>query len=185
MKVGKNYFEKTSFYSTEKDLALICQKILGDNDLLKLLYYSTRDCLSKPNLTDEQKMSMIDKQIKITPQLEINTDDCPIYLIITFNHFIPNGNNQEFRDNVINIYILCHPDCWHLGNFQLRPIKILGRLDTLFNKQKLTGIGTVLLDHASMLTMNKEFIGYEMEFFTIHGGEDKIDPNAEINGAGI
>jgi hypothetical protein len=30
MKAGKNYFEKTPFQSTEKDLALICDKLLDD-----------------------------------------------------------------------------------------------------------------------------------------------------------
>ena len=42
MKVGKNYFEenKSSFLSMDKDLAIITKKIMKNQDLLKMLYYT-------------------------------------------------------------------------------------------------------------------------------------------------
>lgn len=185
MKVGKNYFEKTTFHSTEKDLALICDKILDDQKLLKLLFYPDKNCLSQPDLTGAQKISMIEKQIRITPRIKIDTEDCPIYLIILFNHFIPNDTNPEFQDNIIRFYVLCDPDSWTLNNFQLRPIKIMGEIHKLLHKQKLSGIGVTLFDHASLLTMDKQIVGYEMEFFVIHGSDDTIPSEGDINGAGI
>ena len=39
MKVGKNYFPKSSFLSTDKDYAIIIKKILENDTLCKLLYY--------------------------------------------------------------------------------------------------------------------------------------------------
>ena len=125
MKVGQNYFPKSSFLSTDKDLALIVQKILNNQNLLKLLYYPQKDCLKGKDLTTQQKMSMLDKQIKIVPQIVIE-ENCPNYIIITFDNFKPNDTNPEFRDCIINIDILCHPDHWNLGNFQSRPHKIAG-----------------------------------------------------------
>jgi hypothetical protein len=50
--------------------------------------------------------------------------------------------------------VLCHPDHWNLGNFALRPYKILGELDAMFNEQKLTGIGTLNFQVCTDLTMN-------------------------------
>jgi hypothetical protein len=39
MKVGKNYFPKSSFLATEKDYSIIVKKILENDELCKLLYY--------------------------------------------------------------------------------------------------------------------------------------------------
>jgi hypothetical protein len=74
------------------------------------------------------------------PQLTIDKE-CPNYVIVTFDNYRPNAHNPEYRDCTIEFDILCHPDHWNLGNFQLRPHKIAGEIDSMFNKKKLTGIG--------------------------------------------
>lgn len=175
MKVGTNYFPKSSFLSTDKDLSLIIQKILENDRLCKLLYYTQKDCLKAKNLTMEQKLSMLDKQIKIVPKLDIDPD-CPNYIIITFDNFVDNETNPEFRDCIINIDILCHPDHWNLGNFQLRHHKIAGELDAMLNKQKLTGIGTINFVTGNNLLLNNQLMGMSLMYKAVHGIEDKINP---------
>lgn len=175
MRVGQNYFPKSSFLSTDKDLSLIIGKILENQRLLKLLYYTEKDCLKAPNLTQEQIYSMINKQIKIVPKIDIEKD-CPIYIIITFDNYTPNPTNPEFRDCTINFDILCHPDHWNLGNFQLRPHKIAGELDAMFNKQKLTGIGDTYFLTCNNLVLNDDLMGVSLIYRAVHGVEDSIDP---------
>lgn len=175
MKVGTNYFPKSSFLSTDKDLSLIIQKILENDRLCKLLYYTQKDYLKAKNLTMEQKLSMLDKQIKIVPKLDIDPD-CPNYIIITFDNFVDNETNPEFRDCIINIDILCHPDHWNLGNFQLRHHKIAGELDAMLNKQKLTGIGTINFVTGNNLLLNNQLMGMSLMYKAVHGVEDKINP---------
>jgi hypothetical protein len=65
------------------------------------------------------------------------------YVIISFDNFVPNANNPEFRDNIVSFDIVCHFDQWNLGDFKLRPYKIAAEIDTLFNDKHLTGIGTL------------------------------------------
>lgn len=177
MRVGRDYFEeaKSSFLSTDKDLSLIIDKLLHNQKLLKMLYYTQKDCLEAPDLTAEQKLSMLDKQIKIVPELTISKD-CPNYVIITFNNFMPNEKNPEFRDCLITFDIFCHPDHWNMGNFKLRPHKIAGEIDAMFNKQKLTGIGGVQLLSADNLILNDSLMGMSLVYQTIHGVEDQINP---------
>lgn len=175
MQVGQDYYPKSSFLSTDKDLALIFQKLLDDQRLLKLLYYTERDALKAPDLTQDQKMSMIDKQLKIVPKLFIDKD-CPNYMIVTFDNYRPNATNTEYRDCTIGFDILCHPDHWNLGNFQLRPHKIAGEIDSLFNKKKLTGIGETLFVNANNLILNDQLMGMTLTYAVIHGIEDKINP---------
>ena len=175
MKVGKNYFPKSSFLSTDKDLSLIIKKIMENQRLLKMLYYTQKDCLNGKDLTQSQIISMLDKQIKIVPKIEIS-EDCPNYIIISMDNFVPNENNDEFRDCTISIDILCHPDHWNMGNFQLRPYKIAGEIDAMLNNQKLTGIGTLQFVTGNNLLLNEELMGISLLYKAIHGIEDKDNP---------
>lgn len=175
MKVGKDFFSKSSFLSTDKDLSLIIKKIMSNQRLLKLLYYTEKDCLKSTDLTMEQILSMLDNQIKIIPKINIDPK-CPIYVIVTFDNYVPNATNPEFRDCTINFDILCHPDHWNLGNFQLRPHKIAGEIDAMFNDQYLTGIGKVQFAGGNNLVLNDELMGLSLMYHTVHGDEDKVNP---------
>ena len=175
MKVGKNYFPKSSFLSTDKDLSLIIKKIMENQRLLKMLYYTQKDCLNGKDLTQQQIISMLDKQIKIVPKIEIS-EDCPNYIIISMDNFVPNENNDEFRDCIISIDILCHPDHWNMGNFQLRPYKIAGEIDAILNKQKLTGIGQINFVTGNNLLLNDQLMGISLMYKAVHGVEDQINP---------
>lgn len=176
MKVGQNYFPKSSFLSIDKDLALIVNKILQNQRLCKLLYYTQKDCLQAEDLSMEQRISLLNNHIRIIPKLPITTQ-CPNYIIITMTDFTPT-DNPEFRDCTINFQVLCHPDHWNLGNFALRPYKILGELDAMFNEQKLTGIGTLNFQVCTDLTMNDQECGFSLSYTATHGIEDKINPLA-------
>lgn len=175
MNVGQDFFPKSSFLSVDKDLALITQKMLEDQRLMKLLYYTQKDALKAPDLTTEQKYAMIHKQIKIIPKIEIDTE-CPNYVVISMDNFTPNPKNPEYRDCVIEFDILCHPDHWNLGNFQLRPYKIAGEIDSLFNKKKLTGIGETQFITGRSLLLNDQLMGLCLTYEAIHGQEDKQWP---------
>jgi len=143
MKVGKEHFEvKSSFLSIEKDFALIANQLLKNQNLMKLIYYTQPDCLKADDLTPEQILSLLNNQIRIVPKIDIE-QHCPNQVIITFDNFIPNAKNPEFRDCTVGFDVLCHPDHWNLGNFQLRPYKIVGEIDAMFNNRKMTGIGTL------------------------------------------
>lgn len=175
MKVGQDYFPKSSFLSTDKDLSTIFERIMGNQRLLKMLYYTQADCLKAKDLTQPEIFSMINKQLKIVPKLEID-ELCPIRLIVTLDNYRPNKKNPEFRDCTLNFYILCHPDHWNLGNFQLRPHKIVGELDAMFNKQKMSGIGTPQFLTSKNITLNDELMGMMVIYQVIHGIEDSIKP---------
>lgn len=172
MRLGKEYFDpKSSFMTVEKDFKLIARKMLKDQDLMKLLYYTQPDCLKADDLQPEQIIGMLNKQIRIVPKIDIEKD-CPIQVIITFDNFVPNPNNPEFRDHTISFDVLCHPDHWNLGDFQLRPYKIIGHIDALFNNQKLTGIGELQFLGCNDLVLNEQLMGLTAIYQSTHSKED-------------
>lgn len=179
MKVGKNYFEpEYGFLAMEKDFSLIANAMLSDDKLLKLLYYTQPDCLKGPDLTPEQKLSLLNHQIRIIPKVDIE-QDCPNFIIIYFSDFEPNMKNPQFMDCKVRFNILCHPDHWNLGNFKLRPYKIAGELQKLFNNKKMTGIGTMQFESADNLVLNEQLMGLTVVYSAIYGGEDEVNPLSE------
>jgi len=87
---------------------------------------------------------------------------------------MPNANNPEFRDCTVNFDILCHPDHWNLGNFQLRPYKIAGEIDAMINKQKFTGIGELQFMGANSLVLNDQLMGMTMMYRSVQSKEDVL-----------
>ena len=174
MKVGENFSKpESSFLILEKDFERIANKMLTNPRLLKLLYYTEANAMNRPSLTIEQKASLINKQIKIVPYLSIEKD-CPIYVIISFDNFTPNGSNPQYRDCTVNFDILCHPDHWNLGNFQLRPYKIAGEIDAMFNNSKMTGIGELQFMGANNLVLNEQLMGLTMIYRSVQSTEDVL-----------
>ena len=174
MKVGEDFNRpESSFLILEKDLNRIAKLMLTNPRLLKLLYYREADAQSKPNLTEEQKLGLINKEIKIIPKLDIDKE-CPIFVVISFDNFLPNASNPLFRDCTVNFDILCHPDHWNLGNFQLRPYKIAGELDAMFNMRKMTGIGELNFLGANNLVLNDQLMGLTLMYRSIQSTEDVI-----------
>ena len=110
----------------------------------------------------------------ICPKVEIDKEMFS-YIIVTFDDFIPNTTNPEYRDNTITFTIMCHYASWNLGDFQLRPYKIAGEIDSMFNGKDMFGIGQLNFIGAKQRAFNNEFGGLTLMYATIHGKEDQID----------
>ena len=171
MRIDGYHIPKSSFLSMEKDTGVIVNEILKNNRLKKLLYYTTSDAMEKPNLTEDQSLSLLGTNIKIVPKLYVDGSVLN-YVLINFDNFIP-SENPEFRDNTIQFDIVCHFDQWNLRDYALRPYKIAGEIDSMFNLKKLTGIGYLEFMGATQIVLNDEFAGLCLMYRTVHGGEDE------------
>ena len=171
MRIEGYHPPKSSFLSINKDMKLLVDKILSNDRLCNLLYYTSRDALQQKKLTDEQKIAMFGQQIRLVPKLYVDT---PVlnYMIISFDNFVE-SENPEFRDNIIEFDIVCHFNQWQLKDFDLRPYRIAAEIDTMLNKQRLTGIGLLEFYGAKELLLTDEFGGLCLMYKTYHGGEDK------------
>lgn len=174
MKANSYEFPKSSFLSLEKDANLIIQKILGNDNIKKMLFYQDKHCLELPKLDDKQTISLINNQIIYSPKIEIDKN-LMSYLFVSFDDFVPNGTNPQYRDNMVEFDIICHYNSWNLGDFRLRPYKIAGELDSMFNNQRLTGIGVLNFIGAKQINLNDEFGGVSLIYAATHGSEDKND----------
>ena len=171
MRIDGYHIPKSSFLSMEKDTGIIVNEILKNNRLKKLLYYTSSDAMEKPNLTEDESLSLLGTNIKIVPKLYVDGSVLN-YVLINFDNFIP-SENPEFRDNTIQFDIICHFDQWNLKDYALRPYKIAGEIDSMFNLKKLTGIGYLEFMGATQIVLTDEFAGLCLMYRTVHGGEDE------------
>ena len=172
MKIQNYIYPKSSFLSAEKDMNIIVDRMMKNDRLKKMLYYTTRDCLDRPRVTDDQALEMFGKNIKIVPKLYVDGSVLN-YIIISFDNFMRKATNPEFRDKVIEFDIICHFDQWHMKDFALRPYKIAAELDTMFDEQRLTGIGKLEFIGANQIILTDEYAGLCVMYKAIHGEEDK------------
>ena len=171
MRIEGYHITKSSFLSVEKDTGIIVNEILKNNRLKKLLYYTTSDAMEKPNLTEDESLSLLGTNIKIVPKLYVDGSVLN-YILINFDNFTP-SENPEFRDNTVQFDIVCHFDQWNLRDYALRPYKIAGEIDSMFNLKKLTGIGYLEFMGATQIVLTDEFAGLCLMYRTVHGGEDE------------
>ena len=171
MRIDGYHIPKSSFLSMEKDTGIIINEILKNNRLKKLLYYTTSDAMEKPNLTEDESLSLLGTNIKIVPKLYVDGSVLN-YVLINFDNFTP-SENPEFRDNTVQFDIVCHFDQWNLRDYALRPYKIAGEIDSMFNLKKLTGIGYLEFVGATQIVLTDEFAGLCLMYRTVHGGEDE------------
>ena len=174
----KNLFEypKSSLLGMPKDASLIMERILSNQNVLKLLTYNTKDWKNKPPVTGDMIKEMFEtQQISSVPRIKVDRPE-KTYLRLIYGTTVRNSTNPEFRDNTFGIDIICHYDNWDLGDFELRPYRIAGEIDSMLDKTHLTGIGELEFVSATPYIYDEEFAGVSLTYLAIRGNEDKVNP---------
>lgn len=173
VKVDRYKMPKSSFLSVDKDMATLCNMFISNDRLCRLLYRTDRTPMQDKNLTDEEKIKLFtDKYIRTVPKISINSETLN-YIIISFENFLPNRKNNEFRDNDIIIDIICHFDQWSIADGQLRPYRIAGEIDSMLDGARLSGIGTLEFKGGDQMLYSSEFGGITLLYRAVHGEDDK------------
>jgi hypothetical protein len=100
----------------EKDMGIIVDMIMKNNNLKKMLHYPSKDCLSRPPLSEEESLALFENKIKIVPKIYVD-GSVLTYIVISFDNFTQNYQNPEFRDNTIEFDIICHFNEWQMTDF--------------------------------------------------------------------
>lgn len=180
---------RSSFLSCEKDAEAIVKKLFIESrpysDMLKrLLIINTPDCLY--DMTNQKYIDMINRTsiqdlkekgyLRFGPKIALGeNEEVKSYIRISFDHFTPCRDNDHFRDCIVEIDVLCHPEYWDVGNFRQRPLKIVGYIDGILNNNKLSGLGTLNFAGCNELLLDKELAGYCLMYAAVHGSDDYIE----------
>lgn len=176
MKADTYIPSKSSLLGMPKDAALIVDRILSNQRVLKLLEYGVRDWEKQPDVSSAMIKEMFaTKQISSVPKIKIDRPE-KTYLRLTYGTVIRNATNPEYRDNTFGIDIICHYDNWDLGDFELRPYRLAGEIDSMLDKTRLTGIGLLEFVSAVPYIYDEEFAGVSLTYLAVRGHEDLQNP---------
>lgn len=124
-----------------ENLQKIVTRLLANDDLVKLLYYSDKDPYSKPALTEEQKQKEVfEKLIKIVPRVGPK-EDAKSLLVIRVVGGRTNMENSEFKNLEIKVEVFVPLTQWLIKDSNLRPFAILGQVQKSLDGKTVNGLG--------------------------------------------
>ena len=147
-----------------ENLQKIVTRLMANDKLVNLLYYTDKDPLNQPHLTDvEKKEKIFEELIKIVPAVEPREDAKSVVAIR-----VASGNklgaNTEFRIVKISIEVFVPLSAWLFKNTNLRPFAILGEIQESLQGKTINGLGKIEGGDFSLSFLTKEMSAYEQEF---------------------
>lgn len=147
-----------------ENLQKIVRALMGNQNLLKYLYYTDKDPLFHEDLTDEQKRKEIfEKLIKIVPRVGPK-EDAKSLISIRVSRGATNVENSEFRDLLLSIEVFTPLTQWLLKSDNLRPFLIMGEIQKTLAGKKVNGLGKLEGGDFSLNYLTDEISCYEQMF---------------------
>ena len=146
-------------------LQKIVTRLMTNQNLLKLLYYTDKDPLNHDDLTQEQiKKEIYDKFIKIVPRIgPKETANSLIALRVVDGQ--KTKENGEFLSISISVEVFVPLTQWAIKNSNLRPFAIMGEVQNSLNNKIIDGMGKMIGGDFQLNFLTEEISCYEMEFF--------------------
>lgn len=147
-----------------ENLQKIFKRLQTNQNLLKLLYYTDKDPLNKPDLTEEQiKEEIFEKLIKIVPRVgPKETAKSLISLRVVRGR--PISSNNEFENTQISIEVFTPMTQWLIKDENLRPFKIMGEIKKSLKDKTINGMGKMTYTGYDLNFLTDEISAYEMSF---------------------
>ena len=148
-----------------ENLQKIITRLMANDDLVNLLYYTDKDPLSQPHLSDEEKKEEIfEKLIKIVPNVP-DREDARSVVAVRVVGGSKLGSNTEFQRVKISVEIFVPLSSWLIKNTNLRPFAILGEIQKSLEGKKINGLGKIEGGDFDLSFLTKEMSAYEQVFW--------------------
>ena len=142
----------------------IIKRLLANQNLLKLLYYTDKDPLNHEDLTKEQiQEEIFEKLIKIIPRVGPKETAHSIVVLR-----IARGTglvaNSEFKNVLVSLEIFVPMTQWIIKDTNLRPFAIMGEIQKSLNNKKIEGLGKLTGGDFDLNFLTEEISSYEQTF---------------------
>lgn len=149
------------------NLQKIMTRLMSNQNLLKLLFYTEKDPLSKIDLTQEQiENEVYEKLIKIVPRVGPK-ETAKSLISLRATRGTLNSENNEFRNILLNIEVFVPLTQWFIKDKNLRPFAIMGEIQNSLSGKRINGLGTITGGDFSINFLTEEISCYEMTFSII------------------
>lgn len=147
------------------NLQKIVTRLMANEDLVNLLYYTDKDPLNQPHLTNDQKKKEVyEKLIKIIPRIGPKETSHSIVSIRVISGKKLNSNT-EFKNVKIGIEVFVPLTQWIIKDTNLRPFAILGQIQKSLDGKTVNGLGKMEGGDFDLNFLTEEIGAYEQIFW--------------------
>ena len=148
-----------------ENLQKIVKRLMANDRLVNLLYYTDKDPLNQPYLTEEQKRTeTFEKLIKIVPRVGPKEDAKSIISLRIINGS-KISSNTEFRNIRIGVEVFVPLTQWIIKDTNLRPFAILGEIEESLEGKTINGLGKIQGGDFDLNFLTEEIGAYEQTFW--------------------
>lgn len=148
-----------------ENLQKIVTRLMANDQLVNLLYYTDKDPLNQPHLTsDQKKKEVFEKLIKIIPRVGPKETAHSIISIRVIGGS-KLGSNTEFRNVKIGIEVFVPLTQWIIKDTNLRPFAILGEIEKSLEGKTINGLGKIEGGDFDLNFLTEEIGAYEQNFW--------------------
>lgn len=146
------------------NLQKICTRLLNNDELVNLLYYTDLDPINQPILTDQEKKKYVfNELIRMVPSIGTREDNRSVIVV-----FVPEAKqlsgNKEFRSVTIAVEIYVPLTQWLIKDTNMRPFAIMGAIQDSLNGKTVNGLGKIEGGDFDLVTLTNEMSGYRQYF---------------------
>ena len=148
-----------------ENLQKIVSRLMANDNLVNLLYYTDKDPLSNPPLSQEQKQKEVfDKLIKIIPRVGPKETATSIIAIRVVKGSL-DPTNSEFRNIRVEIETFVPLTQWYIKDSNLRPFAIMGEIEESLSGKSINGLGKMEGGDFDLNFLTDEISAYEQHFW--------------------
>lgn len=145
------------------NLQKICSRLMANDNLINLLYYTDLDPLGQNKLTEEEKKKLFNDLICVVPRIGTRKDSKSVIVI-----YIPKAHqltgNKEFKNVIISIDIFVPLTQWIIKDSNLRPFSIMGEIQNSLNGKTVNGLGKIQGGDFDLVQLTDEMSVYRQTF---------------------
>lgn len=150
-----------------ENLQKICKRLMANDKLVNLLYFTDKDPINHEPLTEDKKKEFIfEKLIKIVPRLGAEEKELATSIIsIRVVRGRQNSENSEFKDMIIEIETFVPLTQWIIKDSSLRPFAIMGEVQESLNGKTINGLGKMVGGDFDLQFLSEEISCYVQMFY--------------------
>lgn len=142
----------------------IVKRLMANQNLLKLLYYTDKDPLDGDDLTvDQIQEEVFEKLIKVIPRIGPKETAHSI-ITVTVQRGTGLASNGEFKNILVKIEVFVPMTQWIIKNSNLRPFAIMGEIQNSLRGKKIEGLGKMQGGDFDLDFLSEEMSAYLMTF---------------------
>lgn len=146
-------------------------KLIDDEEICKLIHYTTPDCLDLPNVSEEEKYELINSNIYGYRYIPNTAEKSESWISMSISGFVPQEGYRQFSDDYlmgyIYFYILVDTAIMSTDTGYRQDL-IASRINSIFQGDRELGIGEIRLEHmVENWEHNNKFGGYILGYRTV------------------